>query len=61
MGLVVSPPNYDSTEFNDYRIEVNTDSIRFFVNDVLVREEFNTLAIEPQDFRLNINAPDPFV
>ena len=57
-GLVVNVPNYDSTEFNDYRIEVNTDSIRFFVNDLLVREEFETLAIEPQDFRLNINAPD---
>ena len=57
--LVVSVPNYDSTEFNDYRIDVNTDSIRFFVNGVLVREELSTLAIEPQDFRLNINAPDP--
>ncbi len=58
-GLVVFPPNYDSTEFNDYRIDVNTDSIRFFINDLLVREELTTLAIEAQDFRLNINAPDP--
>jgi len=55
---LVNPPNYDSTEYNDYRIDVNTDSIRFFVNDVLVREELTTLATEPQDFRLNINAPD---
>ena len=53
-------PNYDATQFNDYRIDVEVDGIRFFVNDVLVREELNTLAIEPQDFRLNINAPDIF-
>ncbi len=50
--------NYDATDFNDYRIDLETDVIRFFVNDVLIREEFATLAIEPQDFRLNINAPD---
>lgn len=59
-GNVVGIPltNYDATEFNDYRIDLETNAIRFFVNGVLVREEFTTLAIEPQDFRLNINAPD---
>ena len=57
-GEIVAVAGYDSTEFNDYRIDVSTTSIAFFVNGVLVREEFNTLAIEPQDFRLNINAPD---
>lgn len=54
---LVNLPNYDSTEFNDYRIDVTTDCICFYVNGVLVREELQTLAIEPQDFRLNINAP----
>jgi len=51
---------FDTTEFNDYRIESTTSSIDFFVNDVLVRSETANLAIEPQDFRLNINAPDQF-
>ena len=55
-GAVV--PGLDITEFNDYRFELGTESIRFFVNDMLVREDFTALAIEPQDFRLNINAPD---
>jgi len=59
-GAFVNLNNFDSTEFNDYRIDLATDSIRFFVNDQLIREEFSTLAIEPQDFRLNINAPDEF-
>lgn len=47
----------DITEFNDYRIELTTESIRFSVNDVLLREDTTDLAIEAQDFRLNINAP----
>lgn len=48
----------DITEFNDYRIELDADAIRFFVNDTLLREDVTDLAIEPQDFRLNINAPN---
>lgn len=59
-GLFVSVPSLDTTQFNDYRIDVETDAIRFFVNGVLVREELVTIASEPQDFRLNINAPDIF-
>ena len=51
-------PGLDITTFNDYRFELGTDAIRFFINDTLVREDFTGLAIEPQDFRLNINAPD---
>jgi len=52
---------FDSTEFNDYRLEVSTTSIDFFLNDQLIRSDTTDLAIEPQDFRLNINAPDsPF-
>ncbi len=49
---------FDITQFNDYRLELGLDSIRFYVNDTLIREDFSDLAIEPQDFRLNINAPD---
>jgi len=54
----VAIPGFDATEFNDYRFEIATDAIRFFVNDQLIREDFTDLAIEPQQFRLNINAPD---
>lgn len=59
--FVVHPlAGLDLTVFNDFRIESSTQSTLFFVNDVLIRSEFNNLAIEPQDFRLNINAPDIF-
>lgn len=51
-------PGLDVTEFNDYRIELTTEAIRFSVNGILLREDVANLAIEPQDFRLNINAPD---
>ena len=57
--VVHNIPGLDLTEFNDYRIESRVDSTRFFVNDQLIREEINNLAIEPQDFRLNINAQGP--
>ena len=57
-GAIIPVPGLDLTEFNDYRLELTTSAIRFFVNDQLIREELNDLAIEPQDFRLNINAPD---
>lgn len=53
-------PSPQTTDFIDYRLEVSTSSIDFFINDVLVRSETSLLAIEPQDFRLNINAPDQF-
>ena len=52
-------PGLDLTQFNDYRIEIQIDSTRFYVNDQLVREENTGLALEPQDFRLNINAQGP--
>ena len=52
-------PGLDLTQFNDYRIETRIDSTRFFVNDQLIREEVTNLAVEPQDFRLNINAQGP--
>jgi len=48
-------PGLDLTEFNDYRIEIQLDRTRFFVNDILIREDTSNLALEPQDFRLNIN------
>lgn len=47
----------DLTEFNDFRIETTLETTRFFVNDQLLREESTDLALDPQDFRLNINAP----
>lgn len=58
--VVQSLPGLNITEFNDYRIVSSIESTQFFVNDALIREEFNNLAIEPQDFRLNINAPAVF-
>ena len=49
-------PGLDLTQFNDFRIETQINSTQFFVNDQLIREETSNLALEPQDFRLNINA-----
>jgi len=57
--MVTPVPGLDLTEFNDYRIEWHIDSIQFFVNDQLIREDTTDLALEPQDFRLNINAQGP--
>ncbi len=57
--VITDVPGLDLTEFNDYRIEVQIDNTRFFVNDQLIREETADLALEPQDFRLNINAQGP--
>ena len=57
--VISSFPGLDTTQFNDYRIEIRLDSTRFFVNDQLIREETSNLALEPQDFRLNINAQGP--
>ena len=57
--VITSVPGLDLTEFNDYRIEIQIDRTRFFVNDQLIREETTDLALEPQDFRLNINAQGP--
>jgi len=51
-------PGLDLTEFNDYRIETTLETTRFFVNNQLIREETTDLAVDPQDFRLNINTPD---
>ena len=57
-GRLAPVSGLDITEFNDYRLEMTTTSIRFFVNDQLFHEDLVNLAIDPQDFRLNINAPD---
>lgn len=57
--VITALPGLDLTQFNDYRIEVQINSTRFFVNDQLIREDTTDLAIEPQDFRLNINAQGP--
>ena len=56
--MLAPVPGLDITEFNDYRIELTTSAIQFFVNDQLFHEDLENLAIDPQDFRLNINAPD---
>ena len=58
-GRFVSAPGLDLTVFNDFWIETTLSSTQFFVNDILVRNETENLAIEPQDFRLNINAQGP--
>jgi len=58
-GQFASVPGLDLTEFNDYRIETTLFSTNFFVNDQLIRSDFNDLAVDPQDFRLNINAQGP--
>jgi len=47
----------DLTEFNDFRIETTLETTRFFVNNQLIREETTDLALDPQEFRLNINTP----
>ena len=57
--VITSVPGLDLTQFNDYRIEIQLDRTRFFVNDQLIREETSNLALEPQDFRLNINTQGP--
>ncbi len=57
--VISSLPGLDTTQFNDYRIEWRIDSTRFFVNDQLIREDTTDLALEPQDFRLNINTQGP--
>ena len=56
---ITNVPGLDLTEFNDFRIETQINSTQFFVNDQLIREETSNLALEPQDFRLNINAQGP--
>ena len=54
-------PGLDLTEFNNYRIESTLETTRFFVNNELIREETVDLAVDPQEFRLNINTPSaPF-
>jgi len=58
-GQFVSVPGLDLTEFNDFRIETTLSSTQFFVNNTLVRNETENLALEPQDFRLNINVQGP--
>ena len=50
-------PGLDLTEFNDFRIETTLETTRFFVNNELIREETTDLAVDPQEFRLNINTP----
>ncbi len=55
----VNVPGLDLTVFNDFRIETTLSSTQFFVNDTLVRNETENLAVESQDFRLNINAQGP--
>ena len=57
--VITDVPGLDLTEFNDFRIETQINSTRFFVNDQLIREQTSNLALEPQDFRLNINAQGP--
>ena len=49
----------DLTEFNDFRIDTRLGSTQFFVNDQLIRRDTTDLAVDPQDFRLNINAQGP--
>ena len=49
----------DLTEFNDFRIDTRLGSTQFFVNDQLIRSDTTDLAVDPQDFRLNINAQGP--
>ena len=52
-------PGLDLTEFNDFRIETTLANTQFFVNDQLIRSQTTDLAVDPQDFRLNINAQGP--
>ena len=52
-------PGLNLTQFNDFRIESTLEATSFFVNDQLVRRETENIAVDPQDFRLNINAQGP--
>ena len=56
---VANVPGLDLTEFNDFRIDTRLGSTQFFVNDQLIRNDVTDLAVDPQDFRLNINAQGP--
>lgn len=53
-----SAPGLDITEFAEYEIRLFPDRIEFLVNGSVVRVETDTLAIDPQDVRININVPN---
>jgi len=55
----VNVPGLDLTQFNDFRVDSTLGATQFFVNDQLVRSETADLAVDLQDFRLNINAQGP--
>lgn len=57
--FVPVPDSVNIEEFNTFRIEWLPDRVRWFINDVAVREEIDTVPDEAMDIRLNFWAPAP--
>jgi uncharacterized protein (TIGR03437 family) len=51
-------PGLDLTQFAEYEIRWFTDRIQWYINGVLIREEFGTLPDDPSEVRLNLWGPD---
>jgi hypothetical protein len=51
-------PNFDMTQFNNYRVEWLPDRVRWFVNNQLVRENSALVPNEPLNLHLNFYAPE---
>jgi hypothetical protein len=54
----VTQTGLDPTGFNTYRIHWLPDRIQWFVNDQLMREEFDTVPDQPMNVHLNLWAPN---
>lgn len=62
--LGVGDPQYvplaeELTNYHDYRIEIAPGSIRWFVDDTLMREETDTVPDDPMRLHVNYWAPGP--
>jgi hypothetical protein len=51
-------PQFDMTQFNNYRVEWGLDRVRWFVNNQLVRENSTLVPKEPLALHLNFYAPE---
>lgn len=53
-----SPPSYDMTQFNDYRVDWLPNRIDWYINDTLVRTQTTDVPDDPMNFRVNYWVPD---
>ena len=51
-------PQFDMTQFNNYRVEWLPDRVRWFVNNQLVRENSTIVPNEALNLHLNFYAPE---